>query len=35
MLVRVCSWKYVLAAVGILSLVSGTILIAEFPRLRG
>jgi hypothetical protein len=35
MLVRVCSWKYVLAAVGILSLVSGTILIADFPAFAG
>jgi Caspase domain len=34
-LVRVCSWKYVLAAVGILSLISGTILIPDPPAFAG
>jgi hypothetical protein len=35
MLVRVCSWKYVLAAIGIFSLISGTILIADPPAFAG
>jgi hypothetical protein len=35
MLVRVCSWKYVLAAIGLLSLISGTILIADLPAFAG